>query len=383
MRLIHYNYGAVLRHDQLPGMQAFRGFFDIYSRIAMPVDRSEIIKTPVRMKSLFPLPEMRNFTKDYEDLCNERAQTLLLQTEKNNTELYLFWSGGIDSTCVLVSLLKNATRAQKERIVVLLSEDSINEYPLFYREHIRGKLRRESAMLFPYLLGGNKVVLTADHNDQLFGSDVIGRLITRFGFEAVMRPYDRQMLSVFFEEQLQGDKLMAASYVRLFERLKDSAPVILKTNFDLFWWINFTIKWQTVFMCMLSYTARRNQAKITGRYVREHRLSFFNTNEFQLWSMNNLDKRIKGDWRSYKWPAKKIIYDFTKDPIYYETKTKRGSLYFLILCHQPASFIDERFKFHDNLEPEAFYEPDNDFVRPAASAPLTWSESVDALRPQM
>src|SRR5262249_200908 len=146
MRLVHYRPREVVdEHRNLAGMQKFDAFLRIYDHRLMPVDRSEAIRFPVCTKSLFPLPKICEFTKSYEEVCNGRALEVLARAERLDTSLYVFWSGGVDSTCVLVSLLKNATRAQKERIVVLLSEGSITEYPLFYHDHIRGRVRRDSA----------------------------------------------------------------------------------------------------------------------------------------------------------------------------------------------------------------------------------------------
>jgi len=349
---------------QLPGMKRFCVYPYLYKRV-VPVDRTGTIIFPVRMKSLFPMPKMRVFTRSYEEVCNDRARDLLARADKLDIPIYVFWSGGVDSTCVLVSLLKRATRAQKERLVVLLSEESVTEYPLFYREHIRGKLPCRSAMLFPYILGTEALLVNGEHNDQLFGSDITAEAINRFGSEAILGEYDRKLFSVFFEEKLEGhgDSETAAFYVELFERLKEAAPIPIKTNYDMFWWINFSLKWQAVYIRVLSFTAKRNAGKLSPKYVKDHYAPFYNTEAFQLWSMNNLDMRIRdGGWRSYKWPAKEVIYEFTKDMDYLNNKIKRGSLQYLFVQHQQFNFMDDRFKVHDAVRPEEFYEEHNDFV---------------------
>jgi len=70
-------------------------------------------------------------------------------------------------------------------------------------------------------------------------------------------------------------------------------------------------------------------------------LSEFDTEEFQLWSMNNPDSKIKDTMTSYKWPAKDYIFDYTKDSNYRDTKLKVGSLRIgSIKCA-----IDENFKY--------------------------------------
>ena len=355
MNLIHYKAQHVLRHD-LPGLARFRGYFRAYGHGVMPLDRSGAIAFPVKTKSLFPLPAMRAFTASYEQVCDQRAVELLARADRLDVPLYCFWSGGIDSSCVLVSLLKHATPAQRERITVLMSEASISEYPEMYRNQIRGRLRCVPAAQFPYLLGTKNLLVSGEHNDQLFGSDVIAEAIKAAGFAAVMAPYQRKLFVDFFADKMDGNRAVAEWYVGLFERLKVAAPVPLKSNYDLFWWINFNLKWQNVFMRMLSFVARRNVAGMTADYVRDYYAPFFNTEDFQLWSLNNPDKRVRGSWRGYKWPAKDVIYDFTGDADYRDNKIKLGSLQFLITQQAPAAFIDDNFAFHATAEPAAFYD---------------------------
>ena len=361
MSIIHYKARHIFEH-QLPGLNRFRGYFHAYGRGVMPIDRGGSIRFPVKTQSLFPLPTMRIFSKSYEQICNERAVQLLRFADGMDVPLYCFWSGGIDSTCVLVSLLKAATPAQRERIVVLLSEASISEYPDFYRNQIRGKLARAPASRFPYLIGTRNLLVSGEHNDQLFGSDVIAEAIKNVGFDAVMAPYDRKLFLDFFTTRMEGDRDAAHWYVGLFELLRERAPVPLKSNYDLFWWINFNLKWQNVFMRMLSFVAKRNVAGLTPAYVENFYWPFFCSDDFQLWSMNNMDKRVRGSWRGYKWPAKDVIYDFTRDADYRDSKLKLGSLQFLIRQQAPAAFIDDKFGFHESVTPDVFYAADNDFT---------------------
>ena len=181
MRFTYYHSNCLNGYDFLPGIDKLQAYFKAYGSGVAPVDRSDVLKFPVKMKSLFPLPKMRETKHCYEELCNERAKELIVRAERLDTSLYVFWSGGIDSTCVLVSLLKYASSAQRERIVVLLTEGSITENPTFYCKYIRGRLRRESAVIFPYLIGTKNIIVTGEHNDQLFGSDIIAWAIVHLG----------------------------------------------------------------------------------------------------------------------------------------------------------------------------------------------------------
>jgi len=356
-RIILYKSRAVFQH-QLPGLARLQGHFRAYGPGSTPIDRTGRIRFPVKTVSLFPLPAIHNFDKSYEECCDERAVALLEHAQRLDVPLYCFWSGGIDSTTVLVSLLKHATPAQLERITVLMSAASIGEYPDFYRKHIFGKLNRAAASTFPFLLGDRNLIVNGEHNDQLFGSDIIANAVNLLGYERVMAPYDAGLMTDFFEERMEGNRGLAAWYVKLYGMLAGGAPIALTTNYHRLWWINFALKWQNVFLRMLSFADR----PLTAEWVRDYYAPFFCTDDFQRWSMTNLDERVRGDWRGYKWPAKDVIFGFTKDAAYRANKLKLGSLKFLVAQATPVSFIDEGFGFHKDMAPELFYEPANDFL---------------------
>jgi hypothetical protein len=362
-RLIHYAPRVVTAPSNydLAGIEKFSHYFKIYGPGVVPNDRTGSIRFPIRTKSLFPLPTFRPLHETFEELCNARAQELLSYAETLGVPLYTFWSGGIDSTLVLVSFLKNATPAQKERITVLMSEESIRENPNFYKDHIHGTLRTESSARFPNLLGENHLIVNGEHNDQLFGSDIVAKFITECGAPAMHRPYSRDTVAGFYDTLL-NDARMANFYMDLFERVTAAAPVPISTNYLFFWWINFALKWQTVSIRTLTFASTHTVANITEKYALERYAPFYPTDEFQLWSMNNLDKKIKDEWRTYKWPAKDIIYEFTKDADYRDNKIKRGSLQFLVAQQKVWPFIDENFKFTETMGREHYYEPENDFT---------------------
>ncbi|QQG38135.1 MAG: hypothetical protein HYS26_01100 [Candidatus Kaiserbacteria bacterium] len=362
MRLLYYRPRKVLRADpdRFPGFTKFSRFFDIYGPGVVIVDRTATIRMPIKLKALAPLPAFEGFTKTYEEICDARAREILSKADVADVDVCVSWSGGIDSTLVLISLLKMGSNEQKRRIVVLLSEESITENPRFWEEHIHGKLRVDSSVLFSHRLGTKDVLLDGEHNDQLFGSDVVGKLIHQLGDEHLHKPYSRDLFSDFFGRSL-GDQATTDFYLDLFERLKAAAPLSIETNFLYLWWINFALKWQAVHLRRLLHTAPRNIRNIDQRYIDTKYVHFFGTDDFQRWSMANPDKRIKDTWNTYKWPAKDIIYDYTKDREYRDSKIKRGSLKALFLQQHSYSFIDEKLGFHDDLSPETYYEPHNDF----------------------
>ena len=345
-----------------PGVTQYSHAFKLYGSWVMPLDRTGHITIPIRNVSLFPVPQFHPFQKSYEEICNDRAVSVLKSAEELGVTIHVMYSGGIDSTCLLVSLLKHATPEQKKNIVVLLSHESIAENPRFYEEHIRGKLRVGSSIAFPELIGGKDMLLSAEHNDLVMGNASVGRMITQYGPAIIHKPYSRELLVDFFTGIL-SDQDAAEFYFKLFDHLCKTAPTEIRTNFDFMWWFNFATKWQACFCFILFYVLPDNTAKITKEYLDTRFISFYNTDEFQLWSINNLDKRIKDTWKSYKWVLKDIIYGYTKDAEYRDNKTKVRSLPIVMEQHKVHNmFLDENMRFSNDLAPEEYLRPDNDFA---------------------
>jgi hypothetical protein len=356
---------AVHRKDvSLDGLRTFEHFFNMFNWSVFPVDRTGTIRFPVRTTSLFPLPAIVPFSKSYEEICNARASELLQRMSALGCRMHVFWSGGIDSTLVLVSLLKNATAEQKEFITVLLSEESLAENPEFYKRHIRGILKTDSSMLLPYVIGGKDIVVNGEHNDQVFGSGAIGRMIQSAGIDIVHQSYSRDLFFRLFNAHTH-DVPVTNLYLDLFERLKAAAPVPVTTNFDYLWWINFALKWQTVYSRTLSFVSARNRECVTPEYLRTYYAPFYNTEDFQLWSMTNPDKKMKDTWKTYKWPCKDIIYAFDGNKEYRDNKTKRNSLVHVIEQQSPFPFIDAQWNFRKEMDASDYYDPESDLSRGA------------------
>lgn len=357
--LIYYKAADVIA-TQSADFAHYSTLFHLLKAIPL-VDRTGILTPPFALHALHPMPQFKPQSESFEEICNTRAAEVLARAEALDCGIALMWSGGIDSTLVLVSLLKMAKPAQVERITVLLSEESIAEAPEFYAKHICGKVKMASAQLFPHYLGGKDLFVTGEHSDQLFGSDMVGKLIIAEGAEVIHKPYDRAMMLRFFaNEAVRKDVLHYG--VDVFEYLASKAPIPITTNFEFLWWINFNLKWQSVYLRTLSFVADRNVGNLTPDYVSTRYLPFFTTEAFQLWSMNNPDKRIKADWASYKWVCKDIIFDYAKDESYKRNKVKRGSLFFIILRKTAWNYMDSSFALHRNVNLMDFHTPKNDYL---------------------
>lgn len=362
--LIYAYLPAMTRNSEVmghAGMDAFTRYAFVYDGWYFPIDRSGTLISPISSKNLYPLPLFRTVTKTYEDICDARAKEILATASQKNLTVYVSYSGGIDSTLVLVSLLKWATDTQRDQIVVLITKESIAENYAFYRDYIRGKLRMESADMFPRLIGGKDMFLSGECNDMVLGAGKIGAFVGKYGVERVQGAYDREHISAFFNTWIK-DENITRRLIILFERLSENAPIPIKTNFAFLWWITFVLKWQTVVSYTLTFVSPANNSAITSSYCSDRYIAFYDTEDFQLWSMNNPDKRIKDTWESFKYVCKDIIYDFTKDAEYRDHKTKKGSRDHLTNLLPHFNFIDENFNMRNEVAFDSIYVPNNSFI---------------------
>ncbi len=362
MRLIYYKPRAMLKlaDERFAGTMRLRHYFGMYGAGACPIDRTGTIRTPVKTLSLFPIPAFEPFAKTFEQICDERAAEILARARALNVRIYVLWSGGIDSTLLLISLFKQASKEDRERIIVLMSNDSIQENPRFFREHVSGAVELGISADVPKVLGGEDIIVTGEHNDQLFGADLMGPITVALGPAIMHQPLDLEMFAGQFARGA-GSIEMARWYMALMDRVRAAAPIPLTTNYDFAWWINFTLKWQTVYSRLLMFVEPSRAHLITKDWLESRYVPFYNTDDFQRWSLHNNDKKVKDTWASYKWPCKDIIYDYTHDAEYRDTKTKVGSLGSLMLGYDSLLFIDEDFGMHNDLTLRDIYEPENDF----------------------
>lgn len=292
------------------------------------IDRTATLDAGLDFDVLDPLGTIPKTERSFGEICAEAGEQIARKASAENKKIQLLWSGGIDSTLALVSVLKALkTRGELYRLEVLLSKDSINEYPDFFRDVIEPELRY--VLFTPPIysfLDAEKLVVTGEHGDQIFGSDKAQHfVITKQAF----RPY-REILPLVIERKL-GSARAAAAVIEYLAPQVERSPVPVETLFDYLWWMNFSLKWQHVSLRMLNGERRE------GFSLGENFVHFFSGRSFQAWSVSNHGSKIKDTWKSYKYVAKELIYDFHADEHYLLNKEKEQSLKDAIITEK--SFI--------------------------------------------
>lgn len=328
--------------DQIPGGRAMGGYFQLFSNNISAIDRTGTFTTPIKthLMDRMKMPEFRVFEKTFEEIVDERAIELMEKAKASNKKLAVMYSGGIDSTVILCALLKNCSEQDiKNNVVVLLSDHSIQENPNFYNNYVIKKFDCVSSFRFPYYLGNDAVIMVSGENaDQLFGSQVTVKFTAYRSYDFLFTSIDEASdeIITWMQGRLDnGYKSFAPKYFEMFKKLCDAAPIKIDTLYKFLWWINFTNKWQSVYVRILPYSKNRSNIKLEENYT-----TFFWPEQFQLWAMNNTDKLVKDNEDTVKYIAKDYILKFNGDQSYYK-KPKIGSLTNLVKQKEIVMLLGE------------------------------------------
>ena len=284
----------------------------------MPVDRTGQFN-PFHM--LYdPIPKFKNFNESWEECCMEAARDLW----KLGKPIELFWSGGIDSSGVLIALLE--TKSNSDVLKIRYTQDSIDEFPLMWERMVRDKnepLPHKDMLDISLFENHDILKVTGECGDQCFGSDALHANLDKHAdnWESIVTWPNGKLFSKKPDVPLDTEKNFKRKKSNLVELLfehVDYAPFEIDTIFDLFWWCNFCFKWQDVDSRMIFTFSDTSDWRST--------ISFFNTENFQKWSIVNHDIKHGGTWETYKQPAKDYINKYIKDETYRKNKTKEPSL---------------------------------------------------------
>lgn len=279
-----------------------------------PVDRVD--KNNLYKIKLDKIPK-EHFTKmSFEECCMERAEQLW----NLNKPINLFWSGGIDSTSAAIALLE--TKREENILKIRCTKESIEEFPEFF-EKIKNYcdiFDKKNFLNREIFSNHNEIKITGECGDQLFGTESLFHKQ-----DSINKPWtelfkwDKNYLFPGYNYSDNFYEKNKNSFFNfLFEHV-DYCPFEIKTIFDLYWWLGFTLRWVDVDTRMTFIYTKTTEWKST--------LSFFNTENFQRWSITNHDIKQKKSWEaSYKQPAKDYINKYFPNENYRKNKLKIGSL---------------------------------------------------------
>lgn len=348
-----------------PDRSRFGEIYNLIGANTSLTDRTGFIKIPFTVAAAPELKVPYGTALSLREATDLRVRELLNIQDQLNVPIHVYYSGGIDSSYVLSSLLSRMTpEAASERLVVAMTTESIFENPTLYQKFIRGKIRVVPGDDFSKCLDLQKIVISGELGDQLFGSDIMMAAKSLFGEDRI---FDCHYYDPAFEIfQHVGISVSSAErWLHLITTSAESFGFQVYNLHDLLWWYNFTCKWQGVYFRMMAYsvpTYRENAKKAVDEGYYQN---FFASRELQLWSFVNQKTGVKYkrelSWPGYKYPMKEEIYKLTGDEYYLQNKIKSGSLWKCLRNKFKAKAITSDYQFIDDLTGLDLYNPENSF----------------------
>jgi hypothetical protein len=328
------------------------------------IDRTGFIKLPINTSAPAEsaLPVFDNtFSLSYTECCQLQVRRILQQQERLDKPIRLMYSGGIDSSMVLLSFINElGVERLSTRLEIVMSSVSIDENPAMWEKVLRrSDIKLINSLEFNSGVSNDYILVGGEFNDQLFGSAMIKTLLKWKTAKELLAPRSLSMLVEYFTwaglEQVEAER-----WANLLHGLANNAKCEIYSTWDVFWWLNFTCKWTSVYFRFLIFSP---QQQINAQYLADNYIQFFGSAEFQQWSMNDKDHKHHGTWNSYKWYPRQLISNFLGDSSYLE-KAKRGSLYHVVRGRKSNDAIDSNYNFVNlsTVDQRLIYNPNNSFT---------------------
>jgi hypothetical protein len=327
-----------------PDLEIFSEFFKIVSS-SWIADRSEQSKLPFKTKIL---DEHKLNNQLYDSVSLEDACQSAVEKYKNlKSPIYILWSGGIDSTLILVSFLKYGF--DKNKIIVGCNVDGIKENYNFYKNFILPNFKVMSSELLIQQVDSGTLI-NGDPADALLGIDLALTLFKKYGSEYLSKPCSRDIISQHFVMSGLSEHAANCWYDYYISSI-DFSPKKIVTVQDFSWWITFNHRWQTA--------NEKLKTRINSglEYSR-----FFDSIKFQSWTINKLSTPIE-KLQDFKYDYQKIIFDYTKDEEYFYKKIKLSSASFTFGSQPYSAILDNGLKLKSkDFDIFDYYDRDNFIV---------------------
>jgi hypothetical protein len=314
--------------------------------------------TPWGAKSnvLNSTPPVRAVEDRLSNLLDRRACELLTDQRR----IAVLWSGGIDSTCVLASLIKNTNNLSQ--LVVYCNSKSVEENPEFYKNFLVGKIecRETDSLDVTDDFLKSHMLLHGDPGDSIYGASVPHwqhliqdnrhLLPWRSNLNLISEGIDifRSRPAMSHVPLNPGFSSWYANKVG--NNIEEVKTYEINNIVDFWWWHYFNLKWDFS-MLRPFYGLRKNRrAAVSQESLKSFiHTTFYNTEYFQNWSYTNLPKLFVGYPDKHKLEAKQYIFELDKDELYFQNKRRKESAYGGPL--QYPTYLDKNAKSYFLTDP--------------------------------
>ena len=289
--------------------------------------RTHALDTPWSIHTLSPIPNIDQGCADFTTVMDSIVSDYCVKIENCNKQVYINWSGGIDSTAIVVAFLKNANRAVLEKITVLCNSNSINENPYFYYRFIEPVFNVAET----YSVSINEdnyndlIMLDGEFGDQCFyGHDYIYQLALSKQFDLLRGPWKDSIEHCVIKESrnsIADDNTVKFAMELIVESIGYS-PIEIVSLYDFLWWTQFNFKWNENAVRKLSMFTGNLSPNKREYFYKNNILRVFDNPLMQQWSMLTVVRRACMLEYDIKYDVKKYIYKFDHNDLYFAHRTK-------------------------------------------------------------
>jgi hypothetical protein len=271
--------------------------------------------------SVSPIPQLTHNNTQFGQIIDGIAEQFVQQVNSSGRRPYLCWSGGIDSTSILVSLLKTANKDFLQQLVILHNENSILENAYFYHKFIHGKFETQSVDSFTVTAQNYNKIIVVD--GEVGNQCMDSRIINLFAYHKQFGLLDQTWralpdLTVLFPGGNQFHVELALESIPL-------APVPIETVYDFLWWVNFNFKWDECLLCKVLNFVENLDNTQSANFFQQGLYRFYEQSDMQIWSMLTRDQRRKKVPTTAKYFSKRYIYEFDHNHLWWANKKEEFS----------------------------------------------------------
>lgn len=255
----------------------------------------------------------------FDDVIDQTTNKIL----SYNKNIYIMWSGGIDSSCVLYSFLKNTNQT----INILHTKNSIIENNFLYnflKNNKQCKLtqydEKDFKSVYTKILDNPlNYIVSGQHGDDLF------ILPKKDGFQSL---YNKCYIDVFntISEMYNIPK---KSFIDIFKEYFNSFNINIKLFHEALWFMKYALRWKYI----------DNEFNLAiGNYYQNY-CGFFGDILFQQWAISNFHKSPSRDI------MKLYILKYLNKHTYILDIDKRSSAFYPRMRNILSIYDEEKISF--------------------------------------
>lgn len=313
--------------DRCTGLHKLVSVEGIYPRGSacnLPFHNSVIDALDLQMPAFDPA-----FGLSYDDVTDMRC--LYLRAHKFDRPWIVHWSGGIDSTLILASIIKNLPRSDWQNITVACNRSSVFENPVFFEQWVRPNfgLIDSGSVIGPGRLTDRSVyMINGEPHDQIcFGSMTYTLLeLDRMNLDIWNHP--GAMIDYVADYDFRGPRpgfAFAEWFYRKITESIRSSSLPLRTGHQMFWWFHFSWLWAGVKLRLLQFYPDSSL-----EIFRDSFIHWFDSPQYQQWAMHQALRDEVFLLPHFKIHAKNYIHSVDHNHYYNMYKLKTASVSYKI-----------------------------------------------------